>query len=195
MAKELEIEFKNLLTEEEFSALQHHFKIASSSFQSQDNHYFDTSDFALKENGVALRIRHKNNQYTLTLKAPVEKGILETNQPITEIEAQRFLHSSEFPVGEVFDEFTAMNLPTKSLQHFGTLSTDRAETEFENGLLVFDRSSYLNKVDFELEYEVSDYEKGKELFHSLLTEMEIPLRKTENKIKRFYNERVKGSQI
>lgn len=52
------------------------------------NHYFETPDFSLKEAGSALRIRHKGETYTLTLKQPAEIGLLETHQVVTEDEAK-----------------------------------------------------------------------------------------------------------
>ena len=78
------------------------------------------------------------------------------------------------------------------LQCFGSLATERAEFEYKKGLLVLDQSQYLNLEDFELEYEVSDYTSGKLTFENLLKELNIPSRKTDNKIKRFYNAKFKN---
>lgn len=55
-----------------------------------------------------------------------------------------------------------------------------------NGLLVFDISSYLNVTDYEIEYEVTDYHQGKKNFQLLMNQLNIPIRKTDNKIVRFY---------
>jgi uncharacterized protein YjbK len=46
-------------------------------------------------------------------------------------------------------------------------------------------------VDYELEYEVTDFKLGEKIFFDLLKEHEIPHRETENKIKRFYREKVR----
>ncbi|MEH7347045.1 CYTH domain-containing protein, partial [Bacillus sp. JJ1532] len=54
---------------------------------------------------------------------------------------------------------------------------------------VLDHSYYLNKEDFEIEYEVSNREKGLEVFSELLLNLDIPIRKTDNKIMRFYKEK------
>lgn len=56
MTQEIEIEFKNIVTEEEFNTLCKSFSIEV--FTKQVNHYFETPDFSLKA-GSALRIRHK----------------------------------------------------------------------------------------------------------------------------------------
>ncbi|WP_197489725.1 CYTH domain-containing protein [Rossellomorea aquimaris] len=194
MAQEIEIEFKNLLTEDEFDALTSHFKIPQSEFKSQDNHYLDTPLFLLKDQSSALRIREKNDEFTLTLKTPLEEGLLETNQPLSHKESLSLLKEGEFPDGEVKDVLNMLSIPISSLEHFGTLTTNRAEIEYRGGLLVFDQSSYLNKVDFELEYEVTNREFGEKIFLELLQELSIPVRKTENKIKRFYREKIKQTK-
>ena len=84
MTQEIEIEFKNIVTEDEFSTLCQSFSI--NAFTKQVNHYFETPSFSLKEAGSALRIRHKGETYTLTLKQPAEVGLLETHQVVTEDE-------------------------------------------------------------------------------------------------------------
>ncbi|MGM0753477.1 MAG: CYTH domain-containing protein [Bacillota bacterium] len=191
MGQEIEIEFKNLVTQNEFTRLTSHFHIKDEDFISQDNHYFDTPHYQLKDNQSALRIREKNGTYTLTLKTPLNEDLLETNQKLTKEESESLLYRGIFPDGEVKDTLVSLQIPIKSLQHFGTLSTSRAETDYKDGLLVFDKSSYLQKVDYELEYEVKERKSGEAIFLNLLKELNIPLRKTDNKIKRFYQEKLK----
>ena len=53
MTQEFEIEFKNMVTEEEFQALCDVFSIES--FTKQVNHYFETPHFSLKAAGVISR--------------------------------------------------------------------------------------------------------------------------------------------
>ncbi|MBM7586536.1 uncharacterized protein YjbK [Bacillus pakistanensis] len=192
MGHEVEIEFKNLLTEDEFIVLLKTFSIAEHDFFLQENHYFDTQDFQLKDLGSALRIRYKDLQYHLTLKQPITEGLLETNQKISEEDVTRMIHDKDFPRGEVLEEIKKLDIEIDSLEHFGTLSTKRAEVHYKNGLLVFDYSFYLNNEDYELEYEVRNREEGEKIFRSLLEELNIPYRSTENKIRRFYNEMIKS---
>jgi len=187
MTQELEIEFKNLLTKEEFSDLCLYFNLSDEKFITQENHYFDTPTFSLKEKGAALRIRQKKQKNILTLKEPAEIGLLETHQPLNTEEVEIALQSSILPKsGPVIERLTYLNINIESIQYFGSLTTNRAETHYKNGLLVLDHSRYLNKEDFEVEFEVQDEKLGKKQFHSLLQMHSIPLRKTENKIKRFY---------
>lgn len=187
MAQEIEIEFKNLLTKEEFQTLCHNFHISNEQFVTQKNHYFDTPTFSLKEKGAALRIREKQQIYKLTLKEPAKVGLLETHQLLTKEEVKLALRFSILPKsGPVIERIKDLKVNLDHLQYFGTLTTDRAETKFKNGLIVLDHSRYLNKEDFEVEYEVQDEKQGKADFLILLQMHNIPVRKTENKIKRFY---------
>ncbi|MGM0863859.1 MAG: CYTH domain-containing protein [Bacillota bacterium] len=191
MAQEIEIEFKNLVTEDEFTRLTSHFHVKDEDFSSQDNHYIDTSDYQLKGKQSALRIRERNGTYTLTLKTPLEEDLLETNQRLTKEESELLLHQGTFPEGGVKDVLNSLQIHTQSLHYFGTLTTSRAEIDYKDGLLVFDKSSYLQKVDYELEYEVKERKSGEAIFLNLLEELNIPLRETDNKIKRFYLEKLK----
>ncbi|MGE7183262.1 CYTH domain-containing protein [Peribacillus sp. NPDC006672] len=186
MSQHIEIEFKNLLNENEFRQLIDYFHIGAQNFKSQKNHYFDTFEFHLKSLDSALRIREKNGRYELTLKQPATEGLLETNQDISKETAYAFLNQNTFPEGEIQQLIIECGINPKDLTCFGTLKTDRYEFPYKEGLLVLDHSSYLNQEDFELEYEVTDAKAGKENFLTLLETLQIPERETENKVKRFY---------
>lgn len=189
MAKEIEIEFKNLLTKEEFENLKHYFQIGESNFQSQTNYYFETPTFMLKNHGGALRIRQKSQAYVLTLKLRQSVGHLEVHQKLSEADAKKILETCELPAGEVKSYLLDENIEIKDLALLGELTTNRAEFSYENGLLVLDHSTYFNQEDYELEYEVTDEISGKKHFTNLLKELAIPERETLNKIKRFFIEK------
>jgi uncharacterized protein YjbK len=195
MDQHLEIEFKNMLTEHEFQNLKQSFSLTDTDFIKQDNHYFDTSDFALKNLAAALRIRYKSGHYELTLKQTVYEGMLETNQAISETEAKQLIEGGSLPEGDIKQLLTALTINLDELQFFGTLSTNRAEIPYENGLLVLDHSFYLNTSDFEVEYEVTNKLKGQVVFENLLKQLNIPIRKTNNKIRRFYHAKQKTNEL
>ncbi|PGK46097.1 CYTH domain-containing protein [Bacillus anthracis] len=184
MTQEIEIEFKNIVTEEEFNTLCKSFSIEV--FTKQVNHYFETPDFSLKEAGSALRIRHKGETYTLTLKQPAEVGLLETHQVVTEAEARIMMETNVIISGAVMDQLHKLQIPVSTLTYMGSLTTERAETLFEGGTLVFDHSFYYNHDDYEIEFEVQDEETGKAAFIHLLKQHDIPIRHTNNKVKRFF---------
>ncbi|WP_404408720.1 CYTH domain-containing protein [Jeotgalibacillus malaysiensis] len=187
--QELEIEFKNLLTKNEYIKLYQDFEMEEP--VQQVNHYFDTPLFHLKDAHSALRIREKSGKLTLTLKQPVEEGLLETHQSISRLDTEDMLSGGGLIGGEIAELLKLMNIAPQDIVHFGSLETSRTEKEYKGGLLVLDHSTYLGHEDYELEYEVPSYAEGKENFLSLLTSYKIPVRDTDNKIKRFYKARFK----
>ncbi|WP_019240516.1 MULTISPECIES: CYTH domain-containing protein [Bacillus] len=192
MKQEIEIEFKNLITEKEFRTLCEKFSITEKDFKYQINHYFDTEDFSLKNHQSALRIREKNHSFTLTLKQPHNEGLLETHEELTEAEAQSIISNDKSINGSISNILQKdFDISANQLISFGSLATKRAEINYKGGILVLDHSSYLGNEDFELEYEVTDFSTGKEYFDNLLQSLNIPHRKTDNKIKRFYNAKFK----
>ena len=57
MSQQMEIEFKNLLTKEEYTRLLTYFNIGPEQIVHQENHYFDTPNYDLKNAASGLRIR------------------------------------------------------------------------------------------------------------------------------------------
>ncbi|MEH7354674.1 CYTH domain-containing protein [Neobacillus drentensis] len=195
MSQNIEIEFKNMLTKEEYERFLVEFRINNKQIFSQENHYFDTPDFALKSLGAALRIRNKGGAYEMTLKQPATVGLLETNQTLSAVEALTAFKLGMIPAGIIQQLIEENGIPSSKLKYFGSLITNRAEIEYKNGLLVLDHSSYLTIEDYELEYEVDNYQAGLKTFKELLTKFMIPERKTENKIRRFYNQKYKQPDL
>ncbi|XQY92818.1 CYTH domain-containing protein [Metabacillus sp. HB246100] len=194
MSQEIEIEFKNILTREEFYRIKSHFQLREEQFFMQENHYFDTLTFSLKERGSALRIRKKKNGYVITLKEPAPVGILETHQIVSETEALKMIECGGLLQGEISERLLQVGISDKDLLYFGTLTTNRAEINYKDGLLVFDHSMYLSTEDYEMEYEVTNEERGKKIFLTLCEELKIPIRDTKNKIRRFYEQKQKSFQ-
>lgn len=191
MSQHIEIEFKNLLTEQEFFRLKESLAFTDVDFKKQINHYFDSADFSLKTEGCALRIREKGANFELTLKQPAAVGLLETNQVLSKTETETAVKSGILPNGPVNSAIARMFDDSIELAYFGSLTTFRAEKPYKNGLIVLDHSIYLNAEDFEVEYEVEDEKLGLQQFKNLLNEQNIPTRKTENKVMRFYKQKLK----
>ena len=195
MSQNIEIEFKNMLTKEEFNQFKSHFQVKVSDFVKQENHYFDTLDFSLKERGCALRIREKKGRFEMTLKQPHPDGLLETNQILSDEQARDLLNGGQIMDGIIKTQILTMNVNTDEIQYFGSLITDRVEFPYLEGLLVLDFSSYLNVQDYEVEYEVSNRDSGESTFLNLLSELNIPIRTSKNKVKRFYEEKKRQKHI
>jgi uncharacterized protein YjbK len=190
MSETIEIEFKNLLTKVEYEKLLKSFRVKDEQIISQTNHYFDTPNFTLKELGSALRTRGKKDQYEMTLKQPADVGLLETTQTLSENEFLASINNGILPKGIVQERLEQLNISLTDLEYFGSLTTKRAEFPYKEGLLVLDHSLYLNTEDYEVEYEVVDFQRGQLTFKELLEQYNIPLRVTLNKIARFYQQKI-----
>lgn len=185
MAQEIEIEYKNLLTKDEFDRLLTNLPFPRDS-QIQTNYYFETEDFALRQQLSAIRIREKNGNYQLTLKEPHPDGLLETHDMLTEKESFSWLHGNIIVKKNVFKQLDNLNISYKDLIYFGKLKTERREVNYENVLIVLDISSYNGQVDYEFELEAPHKEIGEKIFHQLLHQHQITIKNTPNKIERFF---------
>ncbi|ANU10355.1 cytoplasmic protein [Planococcus antarcticus DSM 14505] len=185
MTKELEIEFKNMLTKEEYRRLLKDFAVFHNGPVTQHNHYFDTSDFQLKKQRSALRIRNKNDHFECTLKTPAAIGYYEITDQLTKEQAGRMLELKTFEAAEVSDAMQKLDVSVADLKAIGTLTTHRVEFDHLEGLLVIDHSEYNGQEDFEVEFEVTDATAGHERFLAFLQQREIPERPANKKIARF----------
>ena len=192
MNQHIEIEFKNMLAKEEFYQLMQRFNIEQDEFVVQKNHYFDTATFDLKKHTSALRIREKQTTYEMTLKQPLanREGLLETNCHLDPHTAHQMINEGGIPDSKIAEKIKNLKIDPQSIRYFGTLTTQRVEVPYKNGLLVLDHSTYFQIEDFEVEFEVHDYEQGKREFDELLVEAGIPVRPTDNKVQRFYNQMI-----
>ncbi|WP_226037644.1 CYTH domain-containing protein [Aquibacillus saliphilus] len=187
MSQEIEIEFKNLLTKDEYDKLRLFFELENVEPVIQTNHYFETSDFRLKDKGAALRIREKNNLWQLTLKEPHPEGLLETHDTLTTTEATSWINGVIIPKPTVAKQLNQLGIDFAGLNYGGTLKTYRLETLYKQTTIVLDYSTYNNQSDYELEIEATEKAIGERVFHELLENHDIPKKETPNKIKRFYS--------
>ncbi|WP_082234637.1 CYTH domain-containing protein [Halobacillus massiliensis] len=186
MAQEIEIEFKNLLTKKEYDMLYEQLNFESVELIEQTNYYFETEDFQLKNLGAALRIRRKKDKWTLTLKQPHEEGLLETHDPLTEEVVNEWIIGRPSEPESVGSQLQELGVSLKDLRYMGALTTRRKEQGFNGTTVVLDHSFYFEEDDYELELEASERKSGEKVFEELLEKYHIPRRKTDNKIKRFF---------
>lgn len=188
MTQELEIEFKNVLTKQQYETLLKKFQVSDEMILHQTNHYFDTKEFRLKELFSGLRIRETNEKIVCTLKERTATNThLETTDVITKEQADLMLLGRGFFADSVKTRLSQLGVPVEHLQHFGTLSTDRVELSYKGGTIVFDHSFYLNCDDYEVEYETNEEILGQEVFENFLKENDIPQKAADKKIARFMN--------
>lgn len=188
MNQNIEIEYKNLLTESEYAGLYKTLNFAEDNSFVQENIYFDTNDFSLKQKRLALRIRIKDQQAEMTLKSPHKGHLLETNHMLQLDEARTLIKNRTLkPEGKIAEVLTSYDIDlTSPIQVFAQLKTERVEKAVKNSLIVLDKSWYADQVDYELEVESSTAAEGTELFEQLLKELHIPKRETPNKIARAF---------
>ncbi|MEN3821657.1 CYTH domain-containing protein [Staphylococcus xylosus] len=186
MATNNEIEFKQLLTEKQYNVIHKTYFNEIEPFK-QTNFYIDTPDFDLKDHKSALRIRVKDEYLEMTLKIPAEVGLTEYNFETHVVpELNKAIPEQSLP-SEIADQLTKMDIDLTKLIILGSLKTERLEKEINGNLLVLDKSTYLDFEDFELEYEVEDYDEGLIQFKSILEKFDMKHEIPANKVQRFFN--------
>ncbi|GGI38825.1 CYTH domain-containing protein [Mammaliicoccus stepanovicii] len=186
MAEELEIEFKNLLTHDEYFSIKQYYFKQKAPFK-QTNYYIDTYNQDIISKKMALRIREKHHQYEMTLKIPQKIGLLEINEPIDSLPKLGEKLCIDMLPPSISEALNKHHIVLNDLVLLGSLTTYRLEQKLDTGLLVLDHSIYLNEEDFELEFEVSDFDKGEIDFSSILENLNIERRIPANKVKRFFD--------
>jgi uncharacterized protein YjbK len=190
VSQEIEIEVKSMLTEEAYCTLVKGLKLDESEAVTQHNHYFETPDFSLKAAHAGLRIREKNNTFTLTLKQPHTVGKLETHQTLNKNEWITAKEQGTLPDGKVKGQLNSLNIPIEKLAYVGTLTTSRIEISYKEGNLCLDKSSYLGKTDFEIEFEGISEEHANSTLMKVLNDYNIQYTVTENKVRRFFTRKL-----
>lgn len=183
MAKELEVEFKTLLSKSEYNKLATMYADKPSNLQI--NYYFDTPRFTLKASDIGLRVR-KRDTYELTLKRKKGYALIEINETLTEEEFQNFLQTGIIPCASICNDLAEI-IKGQNVVNYMSLSTYRITFPYKNGIIALDKCEYVNKVDYELEFHGSVYEDAKRTFIELVKSNNIVYKKSQPKIKRAYD--------
>ena len=182
--REIEIEFKNLLTENQYDALYEKYDLINSEEIINKNFYYDDADESLKKIGAALRIRYTNKKTEMTLKIKGETQNVEINVPLDERYPKEPTVLPILP-NEIISELERMNVKIKTPMLIQRIETLRHEVTLEEGLLVLDKTTFIKDiVDYELEFETKDYETGLAAFEKLLEENNIDKNPAKPKIAR-----------
>lgn len=179
----LEIEYKTLLTKNEYQQLLPLFSDITAT--KQTNHYIDTADFSIRDAKMALRVRAFENRAELTLKIPQQVGNMEYNQSLTLEECHTLINTCVLPEGEIRILLTHAAINLDELKVLGSLTTIRYGKETTIGLMALDENHYFDKTDYELELEVIDAEMGKEQFDYFLQAHHIHYKYAKPKVARF----------
>lgn len=193
MGQNLEIEYKNVLTHDEYEHLyEAEFKDSCEISQiiSQTNYYFDTIDNGLRSQGSILRVRVADAFNELTFKVPSRGFLLETNYHLSDnsaseiIQAKQFVLSSFISPSEILPNLEGISKDTK-VYLFNQFSTERYEKQVGDHLIVLDKTTFQNGVvDYELEVESMDAETGLLFFNNLLKKHHVSNKESMPKIAR-----------
>ena len=161
----LEIEFKILINQETYEKIIADYQSKQIDEYSQTNYYLFHDE--LDKRRYSLRIRYKKGKYELTLKTPHDKGLNEYNLDIDEKIKEQIFHHQKVS-NKIFDFLEKENIHCEDLICGSYFTTYRHDIPLENGLLSIDRNEYNHHVDYEIEFEVNDYEKGLKQFQQII---------------------------
>src|SRR5690625_4441818 len=186
MSQNIEIEFKALLTKEQFNKIKSDFPFPIHAIQ-QENHYFETKQFTFKNNKSALRIRKKANEYTLTLKQQQDGYVLETHDTLNQNEFQSWIDGRPIFKQNTKKIFQSLHVNEENLIYYGYLTTNRWQYNENNVIYCLDESFYNDIVDYELEIEEQSPNKAQDVFNKFVKTYQLDGALAIPKIQRFFN--------
>lgn len=150
MQKEKEIEYKFLVSEEEFNQFLVHFDTQGNNAvrKIQINYYYDTDDNMLNKKDVTVRVRQEQDK----LKCQIKKH--------TNTSMALFFSDEYCGCLERLPKVLRVEGIHEELLLKGSLVTERREIKFGIcGKLCFDISMYLGMIDYEIEVEYTERDK------------------------------------
>lgn len=161
----LEIEFKMLLKENIFKKILSDYKNQIKDSYQQTNYYLFHP--LLEKKKYSLRIREKKGHYELTLKRPSAIGLNELNIDINK-EIKDAIFNHQHVNNEIFDILEKENIYIKDLTCGYYLKTTRHDIILPDGVLSLDENEYNHHHDYEIEFEVEDYDQGLQTFKKII---------------------------
>lgn len=188
MARNLEIEYKNLLNQIEYEKLFKHFGFEETIPLVQENFYFDTANGELAKRHIGLRVRFTNSYVHLTMKQPVkDHQKLETTEKLTKSDGDSIKENGKLSHGGEIEKFLAsMDILLEDLMVIGQFKTIRHQQVVKGQDLVLDHCFFTNFEDYELEVETNGPKVGRSFYQNLLKQFQIPQRPIKQKIVRMH---------
>lgn len=185
---EIEKEFKNLLTKEQYEAIAGDYQSVFTKDITQTNSYYDYEGL-LQQHKMALRIRIVEGKETgeITLKIPQSSlEVLEYTEVLPVDILNAYNHDKQFTLPtSLLEALENKGITLQTVNQTALLTTHRLEGALsENEWLVLDESHYNGKVDYEMEMEVRSLELVEPIFLGILEKYKIERRQAESKIKR-----------
>jgi len=162
-----ELEFKTIISKHHYDQLLFNHRLLDNIFL-QTNHYFDTADLYFSSNSIVLRIRQKGDRfYKLTIKSQQEGNAYESHLLLSPEQAKKMIQEG-FNTNMYFPDIDL------NVSFIASIDNYRASMPYQQGVMFVDRCEYCGTVDYELEYEVTDYEEGHQQFLLFLDQHNIP---------------------
>ena len=140
----LEIEYKTLLTKDEYNRLAVLFSHVTP--VTQTNYYIDTPQGDMRNKRLSLRIRTLPTHGELTLKIPEKVGNMEYNVTMDCSEAKAMTKSLDFPECQIKSILLERGVKLEDLTILGHLTTTRREYQTNIGLMALDVNVYADKT-------------------------------------------------
>lgn len=174
MATNIEIEAKVLINEDDYNRVLKFYKKEELQKVTQLNYYIDTDDLLLKQFGIGLRVRQKDF-FVLNMKAPLQEGLLEKKESISEKEFDNFKNNGVFPNGSIKNLLLMFGIDITKLKIQTTLKTERIVIEnfSDDEVFAIDKNYYNGLIDYELELEGTSLERAKNSLKEKCEELNI----------------------
>ncbi|MDY0277362.1 MAG: CYTH domain-containing protein [Acholeplasma sp.] len=172
----VEIEFKTSISKEKYQELLKLFELEDNVFK-QTNFYFDTDNLDLNNEKIVLRIRQNGERYKVTMKRQSPTGAFENHVLLKKEQALEMIKNG-FNTSDFYDNINYFVTFKASLDNY------RVSTPYKEGTLFLDRCHYHDVIDYEIEYEVDEFEQGQKRFNNFLNEHNIEFVKTKRKSER-----------
>ena len=174
MATNIDIEAKVLINEDDYNRVLKFYKKEEIKKVTQLNYYIDTDDLLLKQFGIGLRVRQKDF-FVLNMKAPLQEGLLEKKESISEKEFDNFKNNGVFPNGSIKNLLLMFGVDITKLKIQTTLKTERIVIEnfSDDEVFAIDKNYYNGLIDYELELEGTSLERAKNSLKEKCEELNI----------------------
>ncbi len=156
----IEYEARAMISESQYHAILRDLPVNVNK-TTNTNNYFDYEDLFLTNHHMVLRTRNINeNKYELTLKIKGKDGDIEHNLLLDYKDYVSINENILIPNSEIKDKLLENNIELKRLKKITTLVTERIEFKLDKALIVIDKNSYNNKIDYNVEVESDSKESA-----------------------------------
>ncbi len=169
----IEIEAKVLLKRTDYEKLKKNLEFIPA-VKIQSNYYLDSNDRVLKKYGMIVRLRTREGNAKLTLKAPLSEGLLEKNQSMSLQEATDMIRSNKIPEGEIRDFLETLHINPESLSILAELITERREGVYNETKINISKNTYGDTIDYEIECDSDSKTKSEKTLEEICVKFKIP---------------------